>query len=437
MLDIFKSKPKPPTMESVTPHGVVFGKKGKKFIIKPEEADGNILIVGRPGDGKTSCVAIPTIRAWSGATFCIDIKGELYDKTRTHRKNTKIKVFNPLDNTSCGYNPFHVFGAENTNPVQNARSISQAIIPLPHDVREPYWIECAQSVFTACILHYSAQGNTFLDMIRQMQSMPSKQLIQSLCESPVIEARYFVHSFLNIEDKVISGIMSEISKNVVPFIADKNLVSALSRGNNIKPEDLEYNHDIYINIPEHLLTQWKTLFALIVNQFITYFEQRPETAQQHILFLLDEFPRLGKVPAILDGLATLRSKRVTICLVIQSLAQLDVIYGKNEREVIADICAYKAILGTSNPETQQHFSNLVGTYEKAVTSEGTSTTGFKVSESSTTQEQDKYIIKPHEFSTLKDIVLLLPHSVPFHMPDTKDSTAGFYRVEKHPYYMEK
>ena len=64
----------------------------------------------------------------------------------------------------------------------------------------------------------------------------------------------------------------------------------------------------------------------------------------------------GVKKAMLDGLATIRGKKISICLIIQSLAQLDTIYGQNERKVISDTCGYKAILGATDADTQEYFS---------------------------------------------------------------------------------
>jgi type IV secretion system protein VirD4 len=404
--------------------GVVFGSQGRKWICKPEDTDGHVLVVGGVGSGKTSCIGIPTLRAWGSSVFAIDIKGELYEKTKDHRPN--IKVFNPLDhgNNAYGYDPLYCL-RKSSNPAQEARAIAQAIIPLPPDTKEPFWIENAQNILTACILHFNEQDMPFLDILGEIQFIAPKELIQILCESPVREAVLFVKTFSSIEDKVLFSIMAELSKNTVPFLTDKDLVLSFGVINNITPEDLEYGNDIYIQIPEHLLRQWKNLLTLIVNQFLTHFEKRPENNAQPILFLLDEFPRLGKINAMLDGLATLRSKKISMCLIIQSLAQLDVVYGKNERRVIADTCGYKAILGATDADTQDYFSRLVGTYDKKVTNLGTQSNifGLPKGKSTNTSETEKRIIKPEEFGMLDDIVLLTPH--------------GTIRVNKTPYYLDE
>ncbi len=317
------------------------------------------------------------------------------------------------------YDPFYCLRTS-ANPAQDAMAIAQAIIPLPLNTREPFWIENAQNILTACILHFSKRGLSFLDTVRNIQSSPIKTLIEELRGD--LETVYFVNSFSDMDDRVLSSIMAELSKNLVPFVTDKHLISALSRQKHITPADLECGCDVFVQIPEHLLRQWKTLLTLMVNQFLTHFEKRSETGSHPILFLLDEFPCLGKVSAMLDGLATLRSKKISICLIVQSLAQLDVIYGSNERKVIADTCSYKAVLGATDADTQDYFSRLVGTVDKWVKSQQRNSDflGLPQGGSVGKSEQERRIIKPEEFGRLKGIVLLTPNEV--------------LRVDKVPYY---
>lgn len=84
-------------IESLEPHGVVFGRKDNYYIVKPEDLDGHVLVVGGVGSGKSSCIAIPTLRGWNESVFAIDIKGELYEKTKDYRPN--IKVFESAENS--------------------------------------------------------------------------------------------------------------------------------------------------------------------------------------------------------------------------------------------------------------------------------------------------------------------------------------------------
>ena len=434
---------------SPVPRGVFFGARGNQYVVKPEDMDGHVLVVGTPGSGKSSCVAIPTLRSWKGSIFAVDIKGELYENTKGQRKD--VKLFDPSNKDNAySYDPF-VFLKQSANPAQEARAIAQAIIPLPPDSKEPFWVESAQIILTGAILHFHHEKKTFIETLKNIQMFSPKELIKMVSESSNQKAVLCVKSFAEIDGKVLAGIATEISRGIVAIVTDDDIVAALtqeegqtddfacgeakttpecgvSKSTTITPDDLEKGIDIYIKIPEHLLRQWKNLLTLMTNQFISFFERRVESSDnRHILFLLDEFPRLGKIPAITDALATLRSKKITICLIVQSLAQLDMIYGHDTRKVIADTCAYKAILSASDADTQEYFSKLVGTYEKIRSSHSQNfdpyigaPTGHGTSSS---QDYEKRIIKPEEFATLQNELILLyplPHN--------------FCRVRKLPYY---
>jgi type IV secretion system protein VirD4 len=144
--------------------------------------------------------------------------------------------------------------------------------------------------------------------------------------------------------------------------------------------------------------------------------------------LLDEFARLGKIENIIDGLATLRSKKITMAIILQSLAQLELIYGRATRKVIADTCAFKAVLGATDAETQKYFSQLVGTYDKLRAQCTQNYNTFDIHSGSSVQSSEdgaRPIIKPEEFATLQeDLILLYP--LPF----------NFCRVKKQPYYLK-
>jgi len=411
-------------------HGVFFGRQYNKYIIKPEDMDGHVLVVGGTGTGKSSCVAIPTLQTWQGSIFAVDIKGELHENTKTHREN--IKVFDPCDqNGKYVYDPYF-FLNHSTNHAQEARAIAESIIPLPHDAREPFWIESAQIILTGAILHYHHAKYNFINTLKEIQSQNPQALIALVASSPNDKAKLCVKSYTAMEGKVLAGISAEISRGISAITLDDDIISVLSPDKNketLSPVDLENKHDIYIKIPQHLLRQWKNFLTLMVNQFITFFEKRPESKDNRpILFMLDEFPRLGKIPAITDALATLRSKKITVCLVAQSLAQLEMIYGHDARKVIADNCAFKAVLGATDADTQEYFSKLVGTYPKTTR---TSSQNFDPYVGAPTghgasyaEDHEKRIIKPEEFAALKEIILLYP------MP------LNFCRVQKQPHYHE-
>jgi type IV secretion system protein VirD4 len=405
------SKP-PPELLNANHQGFVFGLyqrflRQPQYYYKPENEDGHILVCGGAGSGKSSSIAIPSIKSWRNAIFAIDIKGEL-----SAASTAKSKIFNPVSLDTHGFDPFYLL-RESSNPAQDAKEIALALIQEPANAKDPFWIKAAQNLLTGLLLHYAELGVSFVGAIREtLDNQPVAQHVKYISEcSPSVAAKQFMGQFLGMDSKVLSGIYAELFNHIVLFATDEHIIKALTCENIITPEDLEQGYNVFLSIPEDKLEQWQPLLTLITNQFLKHFERRPDKNAKPILFLLDEFPRLGKIDTVATALTTLRSKKITIALIIQSLAQLDFLYGRELRRVILDNCSYKAILGASDAETQDYFSRLVGT--QTVVQQGLSTSfapdedeerGHTISR----HEMEQRVIKPHEFGTLKDVVLLTP-----------------------------
>lgn len=407
---------------STTATGFLFGKKNGGYVVKPEDADGHILVIGGAGSGKSSCIAIPSLLSWRERIFAIDIKGELSQKTA--HAHPAMKVFNPGDPGSHGYDPFYIL-ADSRDIVQDIMQIAFAIVPLPENVKEPYFINGARNYFTGAMVYFYEQGRSFIETIEAIQMTPAVQLIEDISESSSNRAKLLTNQFVGAEARALADIFTTLSNHIMIFATDQEVRAALSKRDIITPNDLESGYDVFISIEESKLDIWKNLLSLIVNQFLKHFERRPDEGATPILFLLDEFARLGKIESIIHGLATLRSKKITICPIIQSLAQLDAIYGKEQRRVIADNCQFKAILNATDADTQDYFSRLVGTYDKMKKSRNSNFeqyTGLGKGRGTGETTEEKRIVKPEDFGSLKDIIILSPK--------------GYFRIDKH-HYLEK
>lgn len=406
--------------------GVFFGKLKGKYVAIKESEDSHILCIGGQGSGKSSCFAIPTLMTWKHRVLAIDIKGELYQKTSHKRGKELIKVFNPMDSEAYGYDPFYLLKASDDERTSEAKSIAVALIPLPIDIKDPHWIQSAQNFLTGAILYFQGEGYSFSETMYHVQYRSSREIIEEIMLSNDDESKLFMNKFSSMEDKELNSVSSTMSNFIIPFATDKNLQRALSgKGKCITPHDLENGYDVFLNISEHKLDIWKGLLGLIVNQFCNAFKKREDGNDNPVLFLLDEFPALGKIEAVIGGLATLRSKKIHVAIIIQSLAQLDLTYGKTARQVITDQCPYKMILRATEVDTQKYFSDLIGTYDKQKLSSNINADmmgmGKGTGTSKTTEE--KRIIKPEDFATLKDAVCLFP--------------TGYQRLEKASYYKDK
>lgn len=391
--------------------GVVFGKQGGKYATMPETTDGHILIVGGAGSQKTSAHAIPTLMSWKSRVFAIDIKGELYAKTKKARGEAQIKVFNPTDPTAYGYDPFYML--KNAKDISSAaRQLALSIIPLPADVKDPFWVKGAQNMLTGFIIYFQGLGESFSSTMKYIKSIPTKELIEQIVADTNEKAKMEIMQFSGMDDKTLSGVYAELSNHITIFATSDDLQRALSgKGACITPADLESGYDIYCCVPQDMLKEWKELLTMMCNQFLKSFESRGENNKTPILFLIDEFADLGKIEAITSGLATLRSKNIHIDLIVQSKSQLNAIYGKDVAEIITDNCAYKAILRASEPTTQEWCSKLVGTYDKKKVSSNYNADimGVGKGQGTSSSTEEKRIIKPEEFGVLQDVVCIFPN----------------------------
>ncbi len=407
------------------PIGAVFGRLKNKWVCKPENIDGHVLVVGGPGSGKSAAVAIPTLLCWQSPIFAIDIKGELQEKTR-HRR-AKSKVFSLSLPDGCGYNPFYLID-ENRNLVQQIKDISIALIPVPPEEKNPFWKQNAQNFLAGCLLWAYKKNIPFAEIMVMIQGIPPAKMAEAICNDSYEEPKLFMNYFVDMAPNTLSGIYAEVSNTVLPFATDPQLRAALSkpRSECIFPADLDCGISIYVHLEEHRLEQLRNFLTLMTNQFLKHFEQRSEANHNRILFLLDEFARLGKIDSIMNGLATLRSKGITICLIFQSLAQLDVTYGQAQRKVILDNASYIAILRVTDIESAKIFSDMVGTYDKTKKSYNDNQQDLKMlgSSGTSTTTEEKRIIKPEELNRLDEQLILI-------------SPYGFNRLQKTFYFRDK
>jgi type IV secretion system protein VirD4 len=413
------------------------------YVGKPMNEDGHILVVGGAGSHKSSALAIPSLETWDGLIVAVDIKGELLTEWQRLNGNSdkKLKVFAPTKADTCAYDPYTLLrlgGKENL--VHNARELALSMIPLPPNIQDPFWIEASQDLLEGAILHCFSMGASFNDTMYKISITPVKMLIDEIANSDVLEAKICVNTLVGYDEKskTLAGIATQISNRIKVFASDpliKNAFDTIGKENIIDWADLndpEKACDIILHLPEDKLEQWENPVKLLVNQLIRTLERRPNKntdegkKQLPLLVLLDEVARFGKLTTIKSGLATLRDRAVTFALFIQSMAQIEEIYGEKAAQIIVDNCTYRAILRATDTNSQKYFSGMVGTCEVEKVSLGSSYDGDSIilprSKSVNKSTQREPIIFPHEFACLKDVVLMTPD--------------GFCRVDKAPYYLE-
>ncbi len=120
----------------------------------------------------------------------------------------------------------------------------------------------------------------------------------------------------------------------------------------------EIQGNIFVTSFESLKEAIKPSLSLFINLMILEILSLPDDRNRRIYLVLDEFGALQYLPAIVDGLTLGRSKGLSILVAGQDIAKFEEIYGPNLTRTIVNACTTKFVLGVSDEQTAQTFSNI-------------------------------------------------------------------------------
>lgn len=399
---------------------------GKGYYVgKQSEDDGNALVVGINGSGKSHILAKSMVETWQDPFVALDFKGELSRHYQHLLLKGQVKrkciVFDPFDgNTS--YESYALLKSDKVNFVQNVGEIVNINIPKSLNDPNSYWIDLARNLLSAAIVYYSSIGLDFIETTIMAVDTSVSELCHKIIRSNCSLAKKFIGEIAGLKSEHQAIIGTEMKRHLMPFATDQVIQDALSINQSKKAfswEDIVTADDapnVFLRLSQDRMEQLGGMIRLMLTQLIRTLERRPDRQSPQgrkispILLLLDEFPLLGKMDVITNALTTLRSKKVTFCLMLQSIAQLDAIYGYDIRKIIVDNCQYKAMLNITEPDSQEYFSKLIGTVpigRRSISQNYDPTTEYSTY-GRQIQEFREPLILPHEFATNRNILLHTP-----------------------------
>lgn len=400
---------------------------GKGYYVgKRSEDDGNALIAGINGSGKSYICAKSMIETWRDPFVALDCKGELFLHYKSlQRRGRAEREYISFDPTYGGahYEPFAMLKKDNLHFEENVREMAYTLIPMQPNDPNSYWTNMARNLLSAVIIYGFSIGLDFIETMLIAVSSSVSELCQKINQSDFATAKIFISEIAGLKKEQQADIGTDMKQHLMVFATDpcvRNALSDSADGKTFSWDDIVTAEDapnVFLCLDQDRLEQWGGMTRLMLTQLIRTLERRPDKQSPQgrnikpILLLLDEFPLLGKMEIITNALTTLRSKKVTFCLMLQSIAQLDAVYGHDIRRIIVDNCQYKAILNITEPDSQEYFSKLIGSvpigkqsmFQNYDPSTQFSTYGRQI------QEFREPLILPHEFATNRDIWLHTPY----------------------------
>ena len=350
--------------------------KMKRYCVRRSRGmNGNVIIFGSPGSGKSVSIAIPTIfqTIRRGESLIVtDPKGELYMNThimaRAHGYTVKVLNLTPRMMThSDSVNFMSVIG----NDDLKAESFAETIInnSMSGDKKD-FWDKQEQNLLKALILLHSQEGSklekTLPAVYRHLAQHTAEDIAAEFDEldwdSPAMGPGA---SFSSSSDKVIGDTKGGLSVRLGTL---NNAILQKVAG----VDDIDFTLPgrekciYYVVASDHdkiLMFYQSLFFTLLFQELADYadFDTETQSLPVKVTFLMDEFKNIGKIPSFQESLATFRGRNMDIIIILQNLGQLQSMYPNNEWASIIDCCSTMLLLRTNDlPITAKFISERSG-----------------------------------------------------------------------------
>lgn len=366
---------------SKKPDGFTLGKYHHKYFRLPIDLNDitHCLVIGAPGSFKSSTLLNALIWNFNFAkekdkftVFAMDVKPELARKS-VNTRSDQCHVFNPSVKDGWGWDVWYGLDSHSTDDeiIERADMLSRAIIVNPSNGQNEFFYTSAQNLLT-CFLGWGfVTGLGFTETIIQVISVPLKDLISTVIFDSNMDEHESIKDPLKGYDGKNSDGMQDVELTLrqelrifqtrsVRYQFDENQKKA-------SPADLVNGISVFLAIPDNLLKQYSAIFRLITQQVLNFLSSIPEESRADhdaplIWMLIDEFGSIGKIPDILDALARLRSRKVSIWLAVQGLSQLDMAYGHDGSRAIVDNTETTLVFSCKDKSTVDTISSWCGQY---------------------------------------------------------------------------
>jgi type IV secretion system protein VirD4 len=336
-----------------------------------ENDDSHDLVVAPTGRGKGVSCVIPTLLCWTDSVVCYDLKKENFVATSGWRKQfSHVLCFEPMSENSARFNPLMEI-SRGPREVADAQMIARVITHPRGDndnfSGEHHWIENAYQLITGTILYVLNEPTEISKSLHAVASllqspdMTIRDVLDLMLQSKSAAVQETARNMMNKADNELSGVVSTactfLSLYQDPYVAYNTSLSDFSVNQLVSSE---YPCCLYICMDPESSDRLKPLTRLVLELIMRKLVSYRSEKRHRLLFLIDEFPSLGRLAFFEEALSFCRQYKVKCMLVSQSFNQLFKEYG--ERTSILDNCHHKAVLAISSPQDAKTVGDFLGTY---------------------------------------------------------------------------
>lgn len=299
--------------------------------------EGSLITIAPPGSGKTQCFVIPNMLNWKGAAVVLDIKGEIYNATHKWRENNvgNVYKFSPLDpKNSNSYNPLTFVRDEVDYIWEDSRFLADMMI-VPSGATDPFWENMARDVLTAAIAYITFNNDTdqrsMSKVIDIVYGIGWDEMITSLKTNVLVASMRRMGSALDeMERKQRDSILKTAQSSLSAWSGER--IARVTDRSDWNPLDLRKGSPtVYICINPNEIESYLSLIRVFIAQHIRMLTtELPQRDAAPVLFMLDELPRLKKMPPVDEALNIGRQYGIKLWMFAQSYGQLKEAYPDPE-----------------------------------------------------------------------------------------------------------
>lgn len=356
--------------------------KRERLEIPRSEIVQHAVVIGPPGSGKSRSIFIPAAAtAKASSIVATDPKSELWRYTSGyHERPVRFAPTEP--EASACWNPIPDCKDERV-----ADLLAHALVESGQTSRtDQFWLDNEVNLCAAIFSHIGhapeptlASAYAFLTSCRDFETM-----VDRLQESPSQHARscagILVMTDAKIKGSILPGVASKLKFLDDPKV--KRFTSAALTSFDFSVLK-RMPAALYWCLPERDIPRLRPLTSMFftklfddlggeANPYSSQAQEESEPGNVPVTVLADEFANIGKVPNFDSVITLARSKNVALILGIQSLAQLDLRYGRDAARVILDSCATKIILHGLDYASAEHISRTLGDQTHVINRESVS-----------------------------------------------------------------
>ena len=406
----------------------------------------NVLIVGGSGSGKTRFWLKPNLLQCHSSYVITDPKGGIVEECGAVlvRNKYRIKIFNTINfKKSMHYNPFAY--------IHDEKDILKLVTTLMANTKGDgksggdgdFWEKAEKLLYTALIayIHYVApvEEQNFGTLITFLNAMevreddetfqnPVDQMFEALEQkSPNHFAVRQYKLFKLSAGKTAKSILISCGARLAPF--DIAELREITRYDELELDTLGDRKTALFLIMSDTDSTFNFLISMIYTQLFNLLCEKADDQYHgrlpvHVRCLIDECANIGQIPNLEKLVATIRSREISACLVLQAQSQLKAIYKDNADTIIGNMDT-RIFLGGSEPTTLKELSAALGKETIDMFNTG-------VSKGSQESHSTNYQKAGHELASVDELAVLDGGKCILQLRGVRPFLSDKYDLTKHP-----